>query len=546
MHIGVLMVYSLQIERGFKYENKYVFSLTKRKTRSCSSTSSNNCILSIATLIKAIIIVLINCYVNISSQIVNDFTITDSGSVPSIATDLNGEIYVTWENLGDAVYLKHLDNKGNSIGSTIRFASTFASLFPNVAANSKYTVVTWEDRLSNTVSFFKTYVVGNISTNNALDSNNYVMFNNNPETDAIRTRPNVNFLNDTTFIVTWSGNGDSNIVRSGVYGQIATASGKKIGDNFLISDHVNDSIDSFNSRVIYKGNNNYFIVTWEDNFTGRFNIYGRKFNTNGMPIGSSFLISNDTTMTYIFYYSIAKDTAGNFVVVWIADKGKKSQMEWRWYNSKGTSLTNVETLTPLDTVINSGSTVDASIDETGKIIIEWEQSTADGTKIYGQRFLADRIKLGNPFKISNNINRDNQIYANVVLTYDTIFSVWQENGIKGNFLDFNKVTSISNSNLKVDKINSYYLYPNYPNPFNPSTIIHYEIPNDGLVTLKIYDELGREVKTLVNQYQIKGRYDINFDAGNLASGIYFYRLNVINPLNQSQNFTAVKKMLLLK
>ena len=83
------------------------------------------------------------------------------------------------------------------------------------------------------------------------------------------------------------------------------------------------------------------------------------------------------------------------------------------------------------------------------------------------------------------------------------------------------------------------LSQNYPNPFNPSTIIHYEIPNDGLVTLKVYDELGREVKTLVNQYQNKGKYDVNFDASNLASGIYFYRL-------QSGNFISTKKMLLLK
>ncbi len=80
---------------------------------------------------------------------------------------------------------------------------------------------------------------------------------------------------------------------------------------------------------------------------------------------------------------------------------------------------------------------------------------------------------------------------------------------------------------------------NYPNPFNPSTIIHYEIPNDGLVTLRIYDELGREVKTLVNQYESKGRYDINFNASNLASGIYFYRLN-------AGNYSAIKKMILLK
>lgn len=87
--------------------------------------------------------------------------------------------------------------------------------------------------------------------------------------------------------------------------------------------------------------------------------------------------------------------------------------------------------------------------------------------------------------------------------------------------------------------NKFELYQNYPNPFNPTTIIHYEIPNDGLVTLKVYDELGREVKTLVNLYQNKGRYDINFNASNLASGIYFYQL-------RSGSYISAKKMLLLK
>ncbi len=88
-------------------------------------------------------------------------------------------------------------------------------------------------------------------------------------------------------------------------------------------------------------------------------------------------------------------------------------------------------------------------------------------------------------------------------------------------------------------VKEYALAQNYPNPFNPTTDIHYEIPNDGLVTLNIFDELGREIKTLVNQYQSKGRYDINFDASKLTSGIYFYQL-------QAGNFISTKKMLLLK
>ena len=88
-------------------------------------------------------------------------------------------------------------------------------------------------------------------------------------------------------------------------------------------------------------------------------------------------------------------------------------------------------------------------------------------------------------------------------------------------------------------ITDYALEQNYPNPFNPSTIIKYQIPNDGLVTMKIYDITGQEVKTLVNESQTKGRYEINFDASNLSTGVYFYRLT-------SGSFTKSMKMLLIK
>jgi len=85
----------------------------------------------------------------------------------------------------------------------------------------------------------------------------------------------------------------------------------------------------------------------------------------------------------------------------------------------------------------------------------------------------------------------------------------------------------------------YSLEQNYPNPFNPSTTIRYQLPQDGLVTLKVYDILGREVTTLVNEEKTKGRYEVNFNAENLASGVYLYRIKV-------NDFVDVKKMLLIK
>ncbi len=83
------------------------------------------------------------------------------------------------------------------------------------------------------------------------------------------------------------------------------------------------------------------------------------------------------------------------------------------------------------------------------------------------------------------------------------------------------------------------LMQNYPNPFNPTTVISYTVPKDGMVTLKVYDVLGREVETLVNQNQKVGRYQVTFDGARLASGVYFYRLIV-------GSHTITKKMLMMK
>jgi hypothetical protein len=87
--------------------------------------------------------------------------------------------------------------------------------------------------------------------------------------------------------------------------------------------------------------------------------------------------------------------------------------------------------------------------------------------------------------------------------------------------------------------NNFELSQNYPNPFNPSTKIAYEISQEGIVKLKVYDILGREVEVLINEFQVSGRYQANFNSKNLSSGIYFYKL-------ETEAFSQVKKMILLK
>ena len=86
---------------------------------------------------------------------------------------------------------------------------------------------------------------------------------------------------------------------------------------------------------------------------------------------------------------------------------------------------------------------------------------------------------------------------------------------------------------------SYNLAQNYPNPFTPSTSIRFSIPEAGLVTLRVFNLLGEDVATLVNEHKNVGNYDVQFDASRLTTGVYFYTISV-------NNFTSTKKMILTK
>ena len=88
-------------------------------------------------------------------------------------------------------------------------------------------------------------------------------------------------------------------------------------------------------------------------------------------------------------------------------------------------------------------------------------------------------------------------------------------------------------------VTDYAVSQNYPNPFNPTTMINYQIPKNGMVSIKVYNINGTEVANLVNEVKEAGSYSVEFNARNLASGVYFYRII-------SGDFVQTKKMAILK
>ncbi|MHA2096953.1 MAG: T9SS type A sorting domain-containing protein [Candidatus Hodarchaeales archaeon] len=121
--------------------------------------------------------------------------------------------------------------------------------------------------------------------------------------------------------------------------------------------------------------------------------------------------------------------------------------------------------------------------------------------------------------LAESVNNQQTIAAGIVPEGDKLFKTGEES-----------------NNIE---ITTYGLFDSYPNPFNPATRIVYQIPEKGNVTLKVFDILGKEITTLVENYRDEGRYEVEFNASELASGVYIYQLRV-------NDFVSTKKMLLMK
>jgi Secretion system C-terminal sorting domain len=123
-----------------------------------------------------------------------------------------------------------------------------------------------------------------------------------------------------------------------------------------------------------------------------------------------------------------------------------------------------------------------------------------------------------------------------------IVPVWTDERAGGFNMEI--YTAVINDLIGIKQISgivpdNYKLYQNYPNPFNPTTNIKFDIPKSSLVKVVVYDILGREVKTLVNEFKNAGSYKLDFDASNISSGTYFYRI-------EAGDFVEIKKMVLIK
>lgn len=328
-----------------------------------------------------------------------------------------------------------------------------------------------------------------------------------------------------------------------IYFQRYNDVGTALGINTIVNDDTQDASQEHPKISMDAAGN--FIGVWDDNRNNNFDIYFQRYTSAGGTLGVNIKVNDDVDSVKQWNPSISMDAAGNFVVVWIDERNGNRDIYFQRFTSTGAALgTNIKVNDDAGSMHQKLPSI--SMDAAGNFIIVWQDDRFEQTDhdIIGQRYFSNgNPNSGNYLIVANGPN--NGVASPVVFADNSsiIFS-WEDDrrlegwDIYAKIVDWNwnGVTDVEiNNNIPSE----FSLSQNYPNPFNPNTKIKFTIQDLVFTSLKVYDILGKEVTTLVNEEKPVGKYEVDFDASDLISGIYFYQL-------KAGSFIQTKKMVFLK
>ncbi|MCK6606394.1 MAG: T9SS type A sorting domain-containing protein, partial [Ignavibacteriaceae bacterium] len=259
------------------------------------------------------------------------------------------------------------------------------------------------------------------------------------------------------------------------------------------------------------------------------------------------LASDQNFQNIVVLDTIVTDTAKNLN----ADLNWKTKYYWRVRaaNIGGTgSYSSVFSFTTQKQPVAAPSNLQASWLLNGRVRLQWSDNSDNEAGFIIRRKLGDSLSANQFIVIDTAASGvveafDSTALQTTLYTYQiTAFT------IDSMYSNSNMAVLQTGTGVKDDlsgRPKEYSLYQNYPNPFNPSTVIRYAIPMESMVEITVYSLSGEVVADLLNEMKQPGYYEINFDALNLASGIYLYRIKAI-PESGGEAFISTKKLILVK
>jgi len=369
---------------------------------------------------------------------------------------------------------------------------------------------------------------------------------------ADQSVPSISMDAAGNFVIVWY---DFRNANWDIYYQRYSDAGTVLGVNTKVNDDTQDASQEHPSISMDATGN--FVIVWDDNRNNNNDIYYQRYTSTGGALGVNTKVNDDAGSDFQMYPSISMDAAGNFVVGWQDYRNTNWDIYIQRFTSTGSTLeANTKVNDDIDSIHQKLPSI--STDGVGNFIIVWQDNRHGqyNPDIFAQRYFSNGNPNGANYRIVADGPNEGESSPVVIANSSNINFSWQDNRRSEGWDIYSKIVGWNWNGVPtvIDEgnVNSidFSLSQNYPNPFNPITTIRFSIPEPQLVALKVYDPLGNEVATLVNEYKPAGSYEIEFNTSTIkhrpSSGIYFYQLKVYPANGGAGNFVETKKMILLK
>ncbi len=438
-------------------------------------------------------------------------------------------VYVVWRDLRNGnqeIYFKRSTNRGSSWGADTRLTNNTAnSIDPSVSISGSVVHVVWIDRRdANDEVYYQSSTDGGTSWGSS------TRLTSNP---AISVFASVAVSGSTVHVV-WQDDRNGNYeiyYKRSTDGGISWGTDTRLTDNTALSASACVSVSGLDVHV-----------TWTDERAGSTNpeIYYKRSADGGATGGADTRLTNNSA----FSTSASSAVSGSVVhVVWSDLRDGTNEIYYKRSSNGGSGWGGDTRLT-----FNGGSSYSASLSVSGAAVhMTWIDDRDGNFEVYYNASTDGGISWGQDLRLTTNSALSN--FSSVSASGSAVHVVWRDERDGNPEIYYNR--NPTGNSTGIEKTDSempqeFSLEQNYPNPFNPSTRIRFSVPSGSgrggeseIVSLKVFDVLGREVTTLVNENLSAGSYETTFDATSLASGVYIYRLT-------SGNRSLSRKLLITK
>jgi len=434
-------------------------------------------------------------------------------------------VHAVWTDMRDGnneIYYKRSTDGGTAWGADTRLTvNSAASWNTSLAVSGSAISVIWiDDRDGNWEIYYKSS-----ADNGATWGSDTRLTNNSLYSEF----PSVTSSGNTVNVV-WTDNREGNYE---IYCIRSTNNGAAWSAETRLTNN-----SSFSLTPSVSASGSVVNLVWRDNRDGNYEIYYKRSTDGGSTWGADTRLTNNafdsgdpsvSASGTLVYVSWMDSRDGNWKV--FGKRSTDSGITW----SSDTPLTASPSDPASPNVWVSGSTVH----------IAWQDYRDGNYEIYYKRSTDAGLNFGSDTRLSNNAALSE--IPSITVSGGSVHVIWTDER-DGNREIYYKRDPAGNPTALIDISTEipggFSLSQNYPNPFNPSTKIKFSIPAASvlitdIVRLTVFDNLGREVETLVNQQLSPGTYEVDFEGSNLATGIYYYRLT-------TDVFSETKKMILTK